>query len=132
MSLALRLEHIAFNVADPVATAAWYRANLGLKIVRAGTDPARTHFVATADGAVMLELYCNPAAPVPAYAQKHFLELHLAFVSRDPQADAATLCAAGATVAEAFKTTPAGDEMIMLRDPFGLCVQLVKRREPML
>lgn len=132
MSLALRLEHVAFNVADPVAVAAWYSANLGLKIRRAGTDPARTHFVATTDGVVLLELYCNPAAPVPAYAEKHFLELHLAFASHDPAGDGARLCAAGATVAEDFKTTPAGDSMIMLRDPFGLALQLVKRREPML
>lgn len=128
----LRLEHVAFNVADPVKVSAWYAQHLGMKVVRAGSDPAKTHFIATGDGVILLELYANGAAPIPQYAHKHFLELHLAFASDDPEADGARLVAAGASIAEAFKVTPAGDRMIMLRDPFGLCLQLVNRREAML
>jgi hypothetical protein len=28
--------------------------------------------------------------------------------------------------------TPAGDELVMLRDPWGVALQLVKRAQPML
>lgn len=127
-----RLEHVALNVADPAAVAAWYGEHLGLRVVRTGTDPARTTFVATADGVVLIELYCNTAAPVATYRQRHPLELHLAFGSEDPAADGDRLIKAGATLFEAFKITPAGDRMIMLRDPFGLALQLVWRAQPML
>jgi hypothetical protein len=29
-------------------------------------------------------------------------------------------------------TTPAGDSLVMLRDPWGIALQLVKRAQPML
>jgi glyoxylase I family protein len=29
----MKIEHIAFNVADPVAVAAWYAEHLGLTVV---------------------------------------------------------------------------------------------------
>lgn len=129
---ALRLEHLALNVADPQKTAAWYVQHLGLRVMRAGDDIARTTFLATCDGAVLIELYNNNTAPIPAYAQKHPLELHLAFCSDDPQGEAERLLKAGAMLSEPTRLTPAGDEVVMLRDPFGLALQLVKRAKAML
>lgn len=129
---ALRLEHLALNVLDPERTADWYARELGLRVVRAGADIARTTFLATCDGTVLIELYNNNTAPVPAYGQKHPLELHLAFLSEDPQGEAERLLKAGAVLSEPLKTTAAGDEVVMLRDPFGLALQLVKRAKPML
>jgi uncharacterized glyoxalase superfamily protein PhnB len=58
--------------------------------------------------------------------------VHLAFVSPDPQADRDRLVAAGASIVEALLQTPAGDELVMLRDPWGLALQLVKRAKPMI
>jgi uncharacterized glyoxalase superfamily protein PhnB len=49
---------------------------------------------------------------------------------RDVEAAAEDLLNAGATVEEAMKEV-SGDQMIMLRDPFGLAIQLVHRRNPM-
>ena len=40
--------------------------------------------------------------------------------------------AAGAKIAEDYFTNPAGDELVMLRDPWGVGLQLVKRAVPML
>jgi len=128
----LRLEHIAFNVHDPERVAAWYGEHFGLRVVRAGADIARTTFLATCDGAVLIELYNNNTAPVPPYAQKHPLELHLAFSSDDPQGEAERLLRVGAVLSEPAKKTGAGDEVVMLRDPFGLALQLVRRAQPML
>jgi len=52
--------------------------------------------------------------------------------SEDLKADRDRLLAAGASVAEDYFTNPAGDQLLMLRDPWGLGLQLVKRAKPML
>jgi glyoxylase I family protein len=58
------IEHIALNVADPIAVAEWYRQHLCLTIVRRVPGETHTHFVADAKGRVVLELY-RQQAPVP-------------------------------------------------------------------
>lgn len=119
------LEHIAFNVADPVAVAAWYGKNFGLQIVRHIPQPAQTHFLAD-DSATVLEIYCNPPDKVPNYRNMNPLLFHLAFISADPAADSQRLIAAGATYVEEVRQ-PDGSHLIMLRDPWGLALQLCKR-----
>lgn len=79
----------------------------------------------------MIEIYNNPADQVPAYAQMNPLLLHIAFVSEDPAADKQALVAAGAGVVEELRFD-GGTEITMLRDPWGLAVQLCKRARPML
>ena len=127
----MKVEHIAWQVADPLAAADWYVEHLGMRIVRDGGAPAHVRFLADETGRVLLEIYNNPAVDVPDYAAMDPLHLHLAFVVVDVAAERDRLVAAGATVVDAFKTTGAGDEMAMLRDPWGLPVQLMKRSEPM-
>jgi len=39
---------------------------------------------------------------------------------------------AGAKIVDDYFTNPAGDELLMLRDPWGIGLQLVKRATPML
>ena len=56
---------------------------------------------------------------------------NVAFVVDDVEAERDRLVAAGATVVDAFNRTDAGDEMAMLRDPWGFPIQLMKRAEPM-
>jgi uncharacterized glyoxalase superfamily protein PhnB len=121
--------HAGLNVADRDACAQWYVNNLNLSIVR--SVPGNMIFLADPNGRVVLEIYSNPAAPVLAFDGIHFLSLHLAFLVEDPAKKADELIAAGAAVAEDYKITDAGDRMIMLRDPYGVCVQLIKRQEPM-
>ena len=58
----MKLEHVAINVSDPVAVAAWYEEHLGMKIVMAQTTGTLMHFLAD-DGGSMIELYNNPDAP---------------------------------------------------------------------
>jgi len=60
------------------------------------------------------------------------LSLHIAFMVDDGKAICDKLVAAGATVAGDVNITPAGDEIAMLRDPWGVPIQFVKRAEPML
>jgi uncharacterized glyoxalase superfamily protein PhnB len=128
----MNIEHFALQVPDPVAMADWYVKHLGFSVARAGGAPAHAQFLLERSGSVMLEIYRNPRAPVPDYFKHDPLLLHLAFVSDDPGADRDRLVAAGAVIVENLTTSPAGDELAMLRDPWGVAVQLVKRVEPMM
>ncbi len=129
---AMKIEHFALQVADPVAMAQWYVKYLGFSIARSGGEPTHARFLLESAGSVMIEIYRNPTAPVPDYRPMNPLLLHLAFVSNDPAEDRDRLVTAGATVAEDLTTTPAGDALVMLRDPWGVALQLVRRKVQML
>jgi uncharacterized glyoxalase superfamily protein PhnB len=60
------------------------------------------------------------------------LSLHIAFMVDDVKAITSKLIGAGATIAVDINTTPAGDELIILRDPWGVPIQFLKRAKPML
>lgn len=128
----MKIEHVAFQVAEPVEAARWYVEHLGLIVKRAeGTSPFG-HFLADDAGAVMLELYGNPAVTVPDYRQMDPRVLHVAFKTSDVAGTRLRLMRAGAT-AEGDPTVNAnGDEVAMLRDPWGLAVQLVRRAVDMI
>lgn len=127
----LSVEHVAWQVHDPEAVAAWYGEHLGFRVVRSNDDPARTHFIADSAGKVLVEIYNNPAASIPDYATSHPLVLHLAFATDDPAGACDALLGAGCTIAEDLRQTPAGDTLVMMRDPFGFAIQLCKRAKPM-
>jgi glyoxylase I family protein len=128
----IRLEHVALNVADPVQMAKWYVDNLGMKVLREGPPPTNGRFLADGAGNMMLELYHNPPDAVPNYASMDPLLLHVAFMVDDVAALRQKLIAAGATPVDEITTTPAGDQLAMLRDPWGLAIQFVHRADPML
>jgi glyoxylase I family protein len=127
----MKLEHIGLNVSDPVAVASWYVQHLGLKIVRQQQKPPYTHFLADSSGMVLLEIYNNPPDQVPPYAAMDPLLLHIAFVSEDPQSDMLSLLEAGATFVQEQHFDD-GSHLVMLRDPWGLALQLCKRGKLML
>jgi len=54
----------------------------------------------------------------------------VAYGSENPAADQDRLVEAGAVVADELMTTPSGDTIVMLRDPWGVPIQLVKRARP--
>lgn len=127
----LNLEHIALNVADPAAMAAWYVKNLGMRIVRQSAVAPYIHFLADAAGRSVIEIYSNDADRFPDYASMHPLRLHVAFATPDPDGSRAALEAAGATFVDEMKRDD-GSRLVMLRDPWGLALQLCKRPEPLL
>ena len=108
------LEHIAFNVPDPMAAAAWYAAQFGMRVVRHQTVSPFAHFVVDEGGRSVVEFYNNPGDAVPDLFAVHPLRHHIAFLADD------------------VVTTPAGDRLVFLRDPWGLPIQLVQRARPLL
>jgi catechol 2,3-dioxygenase-like lactoylglutathione lyase family enzyme len=127
----MKIEHFAFNVADPNAMGRWYVEHLGFAVKRRLVDEPYTHFLADDSGTVMLEIY-RQDAPVPDYASTHVMSLHLALVSQDVAADVKRLLAAGACLDGEIMSFPNGDCYAMLRDPWGITLQLVSRAEPMI
>ena len=128
----VRIEHIAWQVSDPVAVAGWYGREFGLTVLRKFNTPAQAHFLADESGNVILEIYNNPKVSVPDYKNMDPLLLHIAFLADDLAGTRDNLVAAGATLVDDIAFTPAGDQIVMLRDPWGFAVQLVRRKEPML
>ena len=127
----MKIEHVAFNVSDPIRMADWYVKHLGMEIVRKLDAMPHTHFLGDGSGAMLIELYHNPPDQVPAYASMDPLLLHLAFVSEDPERAKPKLQAAGATFVSEQRLDD-GSHLVMLRDPWGLAIQLCKRGKPML
>ena len=128
----MRIEHIALQMEDPVRAADWYGTHLGFSVRRAGGPPAHARFLADASGHVVLEIYRNPKVPVPDYRTMDPLLLHIAFVSDDVVADCQRLLAAGAARLQDPETLDNGDRIAMVRDPWGVPLQLVTRRDPIL
>lgn len=121
------LEHFGINVTDAAAMAKWYCENLGLSISRQ-TETA--WFLADSSGRMLLEIYTNPAVKQIDYASLEPGSFHIAFVSDDIAADRARLIEAGGTGdGEIF--TDGDDEFAIVRDPWGIAVQLAKRGTPM-
>ena len=126
----MKLEHVALLVVDPVAVAEWYEAHLGMRVVRKGDAPGHARFLADDAGESVLEIYAG-TPPLPAYASMDPLVLHVAFAADDVGATRARLIEAGATPVGEVVVTPAGDRFAMLRDPWGLALQLARRARPL-
>ena len=122
-------EHFALNVPDVRAAAAWYVEHLGLKVMRARPDAPYTQFLADSSGRVFLELYTNPTDPIPEYPAQHPLRVHFAFAVADTKAVHERLVRARATLVTE-EVLPDGTRLVMLRDPWGVPVQLCQRAQP--
>jgi catechol 2,3-dioxygenase-like lactoylglutathione lyase family enzyme len=128
----MKIEHTAYQIEDPVAVARWYVEHLGLTVKRAQPERPFGQFLADDGNAVMLEFYNNPTVAVPDYRGIDPLILHIAFWTDDVEAARERLLAAGASAVGEALVTPAGDHVAMLRDPWGLAIQLVHRAQPMI
>jgi catechol 2,3-dioxygenase-like lactoylglutathione lyase family enzyme len=122
----MRFEHLGINVPDARAMARWYEEHLNMQSVRGEEQSPWAHFLADAGGRTTLEIYTNTTDPIPDYAQQHPLRFHLAFAVDDPDEVGVRLVAAGARPLS-DQTLDDGSRIVMVRDPWGLVVQLVRR-----
>ena len=123
----MKIEHFALNVDDPRAMARWYVENLAMRVVRSSDESPYITFLEPADGGTMIELYTNPAGEFLDYGRLHALTFHIAFTTDDIVHDRARLIDAGASADGDITTTAKGDQLAILRDPWGTAVQLVMR-----
>lgn len=126
----MKIEHFALNVEDPNAAGRWYVEHLGFTVKRRLVEEPYTHFLADDSGSVMIEIY-RQDAPTLDFRSTHVLSLHLAIVSHDVQSDVDRLVKAGGTLDGEILNFPNGDCFAMVRDPWGVTLQIVSRKEPM-
>ena len=127
----MRIEHAGIQVKDPGAMADWYITHLGFQCRRSADAPVPVRFIADESGSVMLEVYHNPDVDVPDYRAMDPLLLHVAFQCEDVAGTAERLQRAGAVLVSGPDIKTNGDELAMLRDPWGLPIQLCRRGSPM-
>ena len=126
----MKIEHFALNVPDPLAMARWYVAHLGLTVKRRLVEEPYTHFLADDGGTVLLEIY-RQDVPSFDFPNTNALSCHIALVSDNVRYDVDRLEAAGGKLEGEITTFPSGDCYAMVRDPWGVTLQLVKRAQPM-
>ncbi len=125
----MKFEHFAINVPAARTQAHWYVEHLGFKIARSRDDVPYTHFLADETGRIIVELYSNPKAAIPDYFTAHPLSFHMAVATKDAAAERRRLEAAGATLF-LEEPQPDGSMLIMMRDPWGVPLQLCQRTVP--
>lgn len=119
-------EHFAVNVANVAERVQWYTKNLGLKVVSEQKAAPFMNFLADATGRVIMEFYHRPDAAITDFNSEHPLTFHVAFVSNNAQKDRDRLEKQGAVYVEEIKKED-GTHIVMLRDPFGMPLQLCQR-----
>jgi len=125
----MRFEHFALNVADAPAVASWYVENCFMETVFSSAKEPFMHFMADSTGRVVMELYTNRRAAIPDYRNQDPLIFHFALQVEDPVKEQNRLLQAGATIVEEVRL-PDSSLLIMMRDPWGLALQLCKRAVP--
>jgi catechol 2,3-dioxygenase-like lactoylglutathione lyase family enzyme len=128
----MRFEHIALMMSDPVSSARWYADNLGFTVLRASDKSPFGHFLEAPGAGMMFELYNNPSFEVPDYSLAAPAQFHLAFTVDDVACVRERLLAAGAQAVGEVESNELGDTLAMLRDPWGVPLQLICRVEAIL
>ena len=123
----MKIEHVAIDVPDAEAFIAWWCGNLGFRRSAPGSA-----FIVEESGSMAFEVYRTGETPsAPDYRSMNSMTLHVAFESEDVKADADRLVAAGAVLEQITLENPAF-HMAILRDPWGVPVQLCKRANRLL
>ena len=119
-------EHVALNVKNIQEIKDWYVSNVGLKVVSAQTEAPFMTFFEDSSGRVILELYHRPDEEITNFKSKHPLTFHMEFVSKNAEKDKIRLLDKGASLVEEIKKAD-GSHLVMLRDPWGMPLQLCQR-----
>jgi glyoxylase I family protein len=112
--------------------AKWYVENLGMIVIRKGDEPNPNFFIADSAKHIMLELYHSTEFPIQDFSKMNHMSLHLAFLVSDIEATKNKLLAKNASVAEDIKKIQSGDQVLTMRDPWGLSIQFIQRIKPLI
>lgn len=128
----MKIEHFAFNTADPTALAQWYVAHLGLRIAREIGPPNHETFLVDDNDETVIEVYNRQADDKAPFGDLDPFAFHIAFNIDDMEAEIERLVTAGGTAVGDIATTPGGDKLAFVRDPWGNSIQLVQRQKPLI
>ena len=122
------IEHIGIAVEKPIEMANWYRDTLGFNIKFSAEDEEKgVAFLTDGSDRVMLELGKVPDVQPLTKVMSHHLQLHIALKSDDPDKETEYLVSKGAKYIEKCPIMMPGENLIVLSDPWGNTIQLVKR-----
>jgi predicted enzyme related to lactoylglutathione lyase len=124
----MTFEHFALNVVDINGVVNWYCTHLGLTIANQQKVSPFMTFLADSTDRVVIEFYKREDELAEDFSNRHPLTFHVAFVSENAEEDKQRLLKAGASFfEEIFKED--GSHLVMLRDPWGMPLQLCQRAE---
>ncbi|WP_339664444.1 VOC family protein [Maribacter arcticus] len=122
----MTFEHFALNVVDINGVVNWYCTHLGLTIANQQKVSPFMTFLADSTDRVVIEFYKREDELAEDFSNRHPLTFHVAFVSENAEEDKQRLLKAGASFfEEIFKED--GSHLVMLRDPWGIPLQLCQR-----
>ena len=127
----IQFEHFALNMNKPHEMAAWYVEILQCQIVSKLDAAPFTVFLADENGRVFWEIYRNPQAPFSSVCNCDPFVYHLAFAVDDIEFCKAKILDAGGSYVTTVDTDT-GSRLIMMRDPWGVPLQLCSRVPPLL
>ena len=122
------IEHIGFVITNPRAAADWYLKNLGFTILRKADDNS-VAFIQETQSGLIFELIGNPDIHPIDMDLTHPLQVHIAIKSDNLVADRQRLVDAGALFVMDCQTSDPDARVCILKDPFGLYLQLAQRRD---
>lgn len=126
------IQHIGFNVNNPIEITNWYIQNLDMKLIRTGKAPQYVTFIADSGSNMEIEFYNKEKVDKIDFQKIDVMSFHFAFLTDSINLIESKLIAAGAKLIDKTTETPAGDKVAMLRDPWGMPLQLVQRSIPMI
>ena len=122
----MTFEHFALNVVDINGVVNWYCTHLGLTIANQQKESPFMTFLADSTDRVVIEFYKREDELAEDFSNRHPLTFHVAFVSENADEDKKRLLNAGASYFEEILKED-GSHLVMLRDPWGMPLQLCQR-----
>lgn len=125
----MKLEHIGLCIQHPIAMAEWWVANLGFELIRKmGTDADGAAFIRDDQGTI-IEFAKLHEVPCLDLNGLESIQLHFAIECHDPVQEAARLVEQGAVLIGESPRNAYPNEKIIVRDPWGACIQLINRKD---
>ena len=125
----MKLEHIGLIIEHPISTAEWWVANLGFEWIRKlGTDDGGAAFITDQQGTV-IEFAKLEEVPSLDLNGLKFIQLHFAIECDDTVREAERLVKLGAVMVGESPRNVYPNEKLIIRDPWGICIQLINRQD---
>ena len=122
------IEHIGFVISTPCKAADWYVKNLGFTLLRKAENNS-VAFIKEPHSGLIFELIGNPDIHPIDKDLTHPLQVHIAIKSENINLDRQRLIDAGATFVMDCRTDHPGAKVCIVKDPFGLYIQLAQRKD---